>query len=282
MIELQRFSYRYPIASAPALRKVSLRIEAGEFIGVVGPNGAGKSTLCAALAGFVPRLFRGKHSGSVLVDGLEMTSATPAQIAGRVGLVMQNAMHQLSGAKFTVREEIAFGLENLGVPRDEMQARVDDAMRRLGITSLAGKSPFALSGGQQQRVAIAGLLAMQPRVLVMDEPTAQLDPIGSNDVFEAADAMRDLGVTVVVVEHKLAWLARHASRLIVLNEGEVVMAGATHEVLTSGVLESLGLRNLRYIEAAQAALRIGMWPASHALPITLKEAAAGFGVTDAD
>jgi energy-coupling factor transporter ATP-binding protein EcfA2 len=282
MIELCGFSFRYPFASAWALRDVSLRIEAGAFIGIIGPNGAGKSTLCAALAGFVPRLFRGEHSGNVLLDGLEMTTSTPAQTAGRVGLVMQNAMHQLSGAKFTVREEIAFGLENLGVPRDLMQARVEDAMRRLGIIALAGKSPFALSGGQQQRVAIAGLLAMQPSVLIMDEPTAQLDPLGSNEVLQAANALRDSGVTVIVVEHKLAWLAQHASRLFVMSEGAIAIEGEPREVLTSGVLRSIGMRELRYTEAARVAQNRGLWPASCPMPITLADTRAGFEARHAD
>ncbi len=276
IIEISHLTYSYPHTDQPALRDLSLQVEEGEFVAIIGANGAGKSTLCYTLTGFVPHFFQGEMEGQVNVAGLETREHPLEEIVLVAGLVFQNPFNQISGAKFTVYEEVAFGLENLGVPRDEIRLRVDRALALAGIADLSDRSPYALSGGQQQRVALASMLVMEPRVLVLDEPTSQLDPIGSREVFAIIRKMSRQGVTVVMVEHKLEWVATFADRVIALAEGRVILDGPPAEVLTSPLLEAHHIGQTRYTAVARRAQNEGVWPAGHPLPVTIDEAEAGF------
>lgn len=277
MISVHHLTYSYPTSPAPALKDVSLSIPAGQFCAVVGPNGAGKSTLAYALTGFVPHFYHGKLEGQVIVDGRDVAAAAWNELVLTAGLVFQNPFNQISGAKFTVREEIAFGLENLGVPRDEMEDRVRAAMAAVGISDLGGRSPLALSGGQMQRVAIASVLVMRPRALILDEPTSQLDPVGSREVFEAIHRLAAEGATtVVMIEHKLEWVAQFAQRVIALAAGQVLADGTPSEVLTDPSLLAHGVGQTRYTQAARRAREQGRWPADRRLPVTLDQAVQGF------
>jgi len=277
MIRLRDVTYFYPRATTPALADLTLEIPAGQFCAVIGANGAGKSTLCYTLAGFVPHFYRGKLSGGVEVAGVDVPAASLAQLAGHVGLVFANPFNQITGARFSVREEIAFGLENMGVPLDEMEARVEDILGFAGLRDLAERSPFALSGGQQQRLAIASVLVMRPPVIVLDEPTSQLDPIGSREVFAV---LRDLAATdaatVVLAEQKLEWVAVFADRVIVLHEGRIVADGLPGDVLASADLAQYGLQPTRYTQAARAAQAAGFRADRDDLPVTLEEAVEFF------
>ena len=277
MIRVRGFTYSYPAAPKPALVDINLEIPDGQFVGVIGANGAGKSTLCYALSGFIPDFFKGDVKGSLDVAGRDLCKTPVAELAGEVGLVFANPFNQITGARFTVREELAFGLENLGCPRDEMLGRVDAALRLTGLEDLAERSPYALSGGQQQRVAIASVIVMRPKVLVLDEPTSQLDPVGAREVFETLDALTGEGTTVVLAEHKLEWIAAHADRVIVLREGRVVADGAPREVLAHSSAEEFGLTPTRYTLAARLASAQGLVAGSGPLPVTLDQAAAFFG-----
>jgi energy-coupling factor transporter ATP-binding protein EcfA2 len=192
-----------------------------------------------------------------------------------VGLAFQNPFNQISGAKFTVFEEIAFGLENIGIPRDEMKQRVRDGMNLTGISDLADRSPYSLSGGQQQRVALTSILVMQPKVLVLDEPTSQMDPIGTREVFGVIRTMTEKGMTVVLVEHKVEWIANFADRVVALHEGRIILDGKPGEVLTSDTLLGKGFGISRYTSVARKAKEINLWK-SKSLPVTLDEAAEGF------
>jgi energy-coupling factor transporter ATP-binding protein EcfA2 len=252
MIRVESLTYSYPTGDSPALRDVSLDVSEGQFVALVGANGAGKSTLCYALTGFVPHFFKGDYSGSVTVAGHDIARSTLGELAGEVGLVFSNPFNQITGACYTVRDEVAFGLENLGVPREEMIVRVEEAITMAGLDGLGDRSPFALSGGQQQRLAIASIIVMRPRVLVLDEPTSQLDPVGSREVFELLDNLsRSGGATVVLVEQKLEWIAVHADRVIVLHEGQVVVDGDPRSVLSSVELARMGAGNTRHTQAAR-------------------------------
>jgi energy-coupling factor transporter ATP-binding protein EcfA2 len=277
MIRLSDVTYHYPRATEPALNGVTLDIPAGQFCAVIGANGAGKSTLCYTLAGFVPHFYRGNLTGRVEVAGIDVPAASLAALAGQVGLVFANPFNQITGARFTVREEIAFGLENLGVPPAEMETRIDQIMAFAGLSELADRSPFALSGGQQQRLAIASVLVMRPPVVVLDEPTSQLDPIGSKEVFAV---LRDLAATdeatVVLAEQKLEWVAVFADRVIVLHEGCIVADGLPGDVLADDALRQYGLEPTRYTQAARAAAAAGLRPAGRELPVTLEEAVEYF------
>ena len=275
IINLQNITYKYPLTDSPALRDITLQVDEGEFVGIVGPNGAGKSTLCYTLAGFVPHFFKGEISGTVEVAGSESSKSNLHEWVLNVGLAFQNPFNQISGAKYTVFEEIAFGLENIGVPREEMTQRVEDALKLTGIHDLADRSPYSLSGGQQQRVALTSILVMQPKVLVLDEPTSQLDPIGTREVFGVIRTMAQKGMTVVLVEHKVEWIANFADRVIALHDGQILLEGTPQEVLTSDVLQDKGFGFSRYTSVARKARDLELWKKNH-LPVTLEEAVQGF------
>jgi energy-coupling factor transporter ATP-binding protein EcfA2 len=275
IVTLDNVTYKYPLTDSPALKDISMQVNEGEFVAVVGPNGAGKSTLCYALAGFVPHFFKGELTGTVFVDGKDLLKSTLNEWVLNVGLAFQNPFNQISGAKYTVFEELAFGLENIGVPRDEMISRVEKAMKLTGISDLADRSPYSLSGGQQQRVALTSILVMQPKVLVLDEPTSQMDPIGTREVFGVIRTLAEKGMTVILVEHKVEWIAEFADRVIALHEGQILLEGTSSAVLTSDILSGKGFGISRYTATAREAKKLGLWT-TETLPVTLDEAAKGF------
>lgn len=275
IIDLKHVTYKYPTANTPSLRNISLQVEEGEFVAIIGPNGAGKSTLCYTLAGFVPHFFKGDMTGSAEVDGKDLQQSSLSEWVLMVGLAFQNPFNQISGAKYTVFEELAFGLENIGVPRDEMMARVETAMKLTSISELADRSPYSLSGGQQQRVALTSILVMQPKVLVLDEPTSQMDPIGTREVFGVIRTLAEQGMTVVLVEHKVEWIAEFADRVIALHDGQILLEGSPSEVLTSDLLPGKGFGISRYTSVAREARKRGLWKKEN-LPVTLDEAVEGF------
>lgn len=273
MIEVQDLSYTYPGASEAALQALSFTVPAGQLCAVVGANGAGKSTLCYALTGFIPHFYRGTISGQIRVAGHNVRQASMAELAGEIGLVFQNPFNQITGARFSVLEEVAFGLENLGVPRADILARCQEALALTGLDELADRSPYALSGGQQQRLAIASMLAMRPSVLVLDEPTSQLDPAGAEAVFSHLRSLASAGqITILLTEHKLEWVASFAHRVIVLERGRLVADGPPREVLSAATLEAHGVRPTRYTLAARRVTELGLTPAGRPLPVSLDQA----------
>ncbi|MCX6057016.1 MAG: ABC transporter ATP-binding protein [Chloroflexi bacterium] len=274
-INLNNVTYKYPLTKTPALQNINLQVNEGEFVAIVGPNGAGKSTLCYTLAGFVPHFFKGEISGTVEVAGMDSSKSTLDEWVLNVGLAFQNPFNQISGAKYTVFEEIAFGLENTGVPRNEMKPRVEEAMKLTDISNLADRSPYSLSGGQQQRVALTSILVMRPKLLVLDEPTSQMDPIGTREVFGVIRKMAEGGMTVVMVEHKMEWIANFADRVVALKDGQVLMEGKPNEVLTSELLAENGFGVSRYTSTTREAKKQGLWKKEN-LPVTLDEAVEGF------
>jgi energy-coupling factor transport system ATP-binding protein len=276
VLEIQDVTYSYPLTERPALKNISLEVEEGEFVAIIGPNGAGKSTLCYTMTGFIPHFFKGELKGSVFSAGRDIEKSSLDEIVLDVGLVFQNPFNQISGSKFTVYEELAFGLENLGVPREEMPPRLEQVMQLTGIQDLAQRSPYSLSGGQQQRVALASILVMQPKLLVLDEPTSQLDPIGTREVFQVIKDMSNRGMAVVLVEHKIEWIAEFANRVVALVDGEIFMQGSPKEMLTSLQLNEKGVHVSRYTSIARQAVQEGLWPLQQSLPVTLKEALTGF------
>ncbi|AHH95377.1 ATP-binding cassette domain-containing protein [Kutzneria viridogrisea] len=275
MITVDKLGYTYPETARPVLREIDLNVPSGQFLGVVGPSGAGKTTLAQALAGYIPHVLGGEVTGRVEIGGLHVVDTPLPDLVTRVGMVSQNPFNQISGAKFTVAEELAFGLENLGVPRQDMLIAVREVLRRLRIEHLAERSPYELSGGQQQLVALGAMLVMNPDVLVLDEPTSQLDPAGSRLVFEALGELRSRDITVVLIEHKIERLAEFADRVVVLVDGELRMDGPPGTVLAAPELVEWGIGHTRFTTAAVRAG--GRWPSGAALPVTLDQALAGFG-----
>ncbi|MEO8262432.1 MAG: ABC transporter ATP-binding protein [Pseudolysinimonas sp.] len=276
MIALAGVHYSYPDTETEVLRGIDLTVDAGQVVGVVGASGVGKTTLAKVISGFIPHSEGGELSGGVEVDGIQVPTSTLADVVSRVGLVTQNPFNQISGAKFTVREEIAFGLENLGVPRDEMIERVADVVELLGIEELVDRSPYALSGGQQQLVAIASMMVMAPRVLVMDEPTSQLDPSGSRLVFDIMESLASKGTAVIVFEHKLELLRETAEVLHVLADGVIAATGTPREVLSDARTDEWGVGATRFTRAARRAVEQGLLPKKTELPVSLPDAVEVF------
>ncbi|MGO1769583.1 MAG: energy-coupling factor ABC transporter ATP-binding protein [Microbacterium sp.] len=241
IIRVDGFTFRYRETTVNALTGVTLDIAPGEFIGVIGANGSGKSTLCNALVGLVPLYSTGRFKGQVVLDGVPTTDLTVADIARTVGLVFQNPFNQLSYATSTVEEELAYGLGNLGVPYAQMGERIARVSELLRLGPLLQRHPLELSGGQVQRVAIGSCLVMEPEVIVLDECTSQLDPLGSEEIFDIALALNRTGITIVMVDHEMERIARAASRVIALHDGSVLADGAPQEVFGRGDLDEHGI-----------------------------------------
>lgn len=222
LIEIKNLKYRYPGTTGLALDDISINIEKGQFIGIAGENGAGKSTLSQALLGLIPQFYKGAYGGSVVVDGLSAKTAPVAELCRKAGLVFQNPFNQLSGAKNTVYDEVGYGLQNLGIEPDMIHARVEEVLKRFGIWEFRDRNPFDLSGGQLQRVAIASVLAMNPEILILDEPTSQLDPAGSEEVFHAVDDLTETGITIIMIEQKIEKLAEYCDRIMLMHKGKLI------------------------------------------------------------
>ncbi|MEM2780986.1 MAG: ABC transporter ATP-binding protein, partial [Candidatus Bathyarchaeia archaeon] len=222
VIETENLTYTYPGAAWPAIKDVSIKIEKGEFTLITGPSGCGKTTLCRCFNGLIPHFYQGELKGEIRVAGLNVREHPVYELATHVGMVFQNPENQLFA--LSVEKDVAFGLENLGVPREEIRKRVDWALQLTGIYDLRERTPTELSGGQQQRVAIAAVLAMQPEVIVLDEPTSFLDPLGAKKIFDViCDLNRKLGLTIVLVEHRLDLTAKYADHIIIMDGGRVVL-----------------------------------------------------------
>ena len=229
IINVDDVSFSYGTQTEEALSHISLSVNKGDFIGIIGPSGAGKSTLAACLSGAVPHHYTGTFFGSVMVDGNDTCEVSLTDVSQIVGSVLQDIDTQMVAS--VVEDEILFGLENFGVPHDQIEQRVSEALETVGISDLCDREIATLSGGQKQKVAIAAILAMRPRVLVLDEPTAALDPASSTLVFKTLrEANCALGITIVVVEQKVALLSEYCNRVLVLNHGEIALQGEPHEV----------------------------------------------------
>lgn len=233
IIEVQNLSYKYPTSKSDILKNINFSVKKGEFCSIIGCNGSGKTTLCNALRGFVPNFYKGDFRGDIIVNGKNMKEYSMGELAMEIGYVFQNPFIQISGIKDTVYEEVAYGLENLGTDVEEIKTRVDKMLDFLQIDYLKDKDPFALSGGQKQRVALASILVMEPEILIIDEPTSQLDPIGTEEVFETIKLMKEMGKTIVLVEHKIELVAEYSDHVILMYDGEIVMDGSTKDILSN-------------------------------------------------
>lgn len=241
-IELKNISYSYPLTLEASIKDINLTIGAGEFVGIVGDNGSGKTTLCNIIRGFCPRFYKGELEGEVLIQGetLEQIEENQA-LAEKIGYIFQNPFTQLSGIEETVYNEIAFGLENIGLPRDRIIAQVDNIIAELDIQDFKNRNPFSLSGGQQQKVAIASILAMEPDIIIADEPTSQLDPETSEEVFSILNNFKEKGKTILLVEHNIDLLYKYADRILVVIDGQIVLNGRATEVFSNPKLEEYGV-----------------------------------------
>ncbi|NLF28810.1 MAG: ATP-binding cassette domain-containing protein [Clostridiales bacterium] len=266
MIRLHNLNFKYRGATDFALADMNLEIGEGEFVGVIGGSGAGKTTLTYALNGVVPHYYGGDFYGRAEVNGLDTIEAGPAKLSEIVGSVFQDIDGQMVAS--IVEDELLFGLENFGVPRKEIGERLAMALETLGISDLRDRAIATLSGGQKQKVAIAAIVALKPRVLVLDEPTGELDPKSSVQVFEMLKKLNeDFGMTVVVVEQKIMLLCEYVRRLIVMGGGRALLDGTVRDVLQNA--EALGAAGVSVprvtslaVELKRRGLYAGSYPAS--------------------
>jgi len=230
IIETKNVSYTYPGAKKPSISDISIKINKGEFVLITGPSGCGKTTLCRCFNGLIPHFYQGELKGEIRIAGMNTIKHQTHEMAKSVGLVFQNPENQLFA--LSIEKDVAFGLENLGVPREDMRERVEWALKLTSINDLRERSPHEISGGQQQRVAIAAVLAMQPEIIVLDEPTSFLDPLSAEKIFEVIhDLNQKLGITVVLVEHRLDLTAKYANHIIIMDEGKICFDGNPREIL---------------------------------------------------
>ncbi len=277
ILEIEGLGFSYPDSPRKAVVDFDLAVPEGEIVVLAGPSGCGKSTLLRAINGLIPHMYTGEYSGEVRVGGVSVKDSNMRDLAQKVGFLFQNPENQIF--MFTVERDVAFGLENLGVPRPEMRGRVDEAIRLLDIGDLALRAPHELSDGQKQRVALAGVLAMRPKLVILDEPTSLLDPKTAAELVGlVAKLRRELGTTFLVVEHRLDLLMGVADRLVVMNEGRKVLEGSPKEVLFGDEAEGYGVAVPAVTKVQKMLARDGVVSMNELLtPTTLAGALEGTG-----
>lgn len=241
MIQIQDFSFTYKNGENPALQEVSLTVPDGGFLGIIGPAGAGKTTLARAIAGIIPHHYPGDFYGSVTVNGLDTVDSKIVDLSRLVGMVFQDVESQIISP--LVEDELLYGLENFGVPREEIPGRMEEALAKVGVSDLRERSIASLSGGQRQKVAIASIIALKPKILVLDEPTGELDPRSSRQIFSLLKELNEeQGITVILIEQKIMLLCEFARQLAVLSKGRIIRQGETRDVLShADELQALGV-----------------------------------------
>lgn len=230
IVSVEDLTFRYSGAAKDAVHNFNLSITEGEIVILAGPSGCGKSTLLRAINGLIPHMYSGEYSGDVYVDGVRVRNTPMKELAQKIGFLFQNPENQIF--MFSVERDIAFGLENLGVKSEEIRKRVDEAMAITGITHLAKRAPYELSDGQKQRVALAGVIAMRPKLIILDEPTSLLDPMTAFELVSLIGHLRkSTGITFLIVEHRLDLLVKIADRIVIMNDGKKMLDGKPSEVL---------------------------------------------------
>lgn len=231
MIEIQELTFKYKDSKKNALENISLDIQKGDFVGIIGESGAGKTTFCNCLNGLIPHHYNGDFYGSVKIEGEDTFEIKPDKLALKVGSVFQDIESQI--VSYFVEDEILFGLENLGAPKEEIESRITSSLQALGIEDLRHREISTLSGGQKQKVVIAAIIALEPDYLILDEPTGELDPASSLQIFELLKKLNEeKGITVIIAEQKIMLLCEFVKKLLVLEKGSVVHYGEIRSTLT--------------------------------------------------
>lgn len=271
LIEFRNFSFAYRGAKENAVEDISFCVHEGEFLSIVGPTGAGKTTLCRSMIGLIPSLFSGKQEGELEILGKPAKSYKVEELATVIGYVHQDAESQI--LMTNIEKEIVFPLENLGLPRAEIKKRLEDALHLVHLEDYRNRHPFYLSGGQRQRVVLATALAMQPDILILDEATSEIDPLGAEEIMTVTKELNDLGKTIILIEHNMEEVAKFADRILVLDQGRLLADDTAEKVLTD--LELLDRLNIYPPEVTQLFIKLtkaGM-QFDH-IPVTLEDAEA--------
>lgn len=274
IIEVRNYSYVYENTDKKVLDKVSFVINEGDFVGIIGPNKSGKSTLCESLVGILPFTMGGSWDGEIIVDGKSLNDTKGSGVTDVIGIVFQDAESQFT--QETVEDEISFAMCNFGYSRELMRERILYASEACGLRDMLDRSPFKLSGGQQQRLAIACILALQPRVIILDESTSQLDPIGRDEVFGLITNLHAAGSTVIMVDHNVEKIAEYVNKVLVLHEGKVVEFDDASKVFNNK--ERLNAHDVRIPQVTDAALQLKEQLGIDVAPITIEQAKSVFAM----
>lgn len=263
MIEIKELTFKYSGSKKNALENVSLTIEKGDFVGLIGESGAGKTTLCSCINGLIPHHYTGDFYGNVKIQGTDTFDIEPGKLALKVGSVFQDVDSQL--VSFFVEDEILFGLENFGIPKKQIEQRITAALEALEIQELRHREISTLSGGQKQKVAIAAILALEPDILVLDEPTGELDPASSVQIFKLLQKLnKEKGITIVVAEQKIMLLCEYVKKLIVLEKGTLIHYGEIRSTLThQKEMEEAGINCPRVLTLTSRMAEEGLVPDSY-------------------
>ena len=255
MISVKNLGFVYQNSKTAALDDVSFEISDGDFIGITGTSGAGKTTFTFALNGIIPQKRKGDFYGAVTIDGKDTAEHPAEEFARKVGQVFQDIDSQMVAS--VVEDEILFGLENFGVPHEEIEERIDRVLRELGIEDLREREISSLSGGQKQKVAIASMLALEPEVIVLDEPTGELDPESSREIFKILTRLnKEKGITVIIVEQKIMLLCEYVKHMMVLDKGKIAFYGTPKDMVSSiDTFKDLGINVPRVTELSAALIR---------------------------
>jgi energy-coupling factor transport system ATP-binding protein len=229
-IVVENLTFQYPDTDTPVLKNINFTLKEGEVLGIIGRTGSGKTTLAMCLNRLVPTVIQGNLEGTITVLGHDISPLSVGDMADKVGFVFQEPENQLS--QMTVEEEIAFGMGNLGISREEMKYRIQETLKQVGLEGFEKRSPLALSGGQQQRLAIASVMAMRPSIMIMDEPTSMLDPRGKNEVYDVLRKIKTYGMTGIIIDHEVERMASYCDKILLLDHGEVMMFGTPKEVFS--------------------------------------------------
>nr|MDO8135212.1 ABC transporter ATP-binding protein [Candidatus Njordarchaeum guaymaensis] len=267
-VRMENLTFTYAGARKPAIKNVNLEIIEGDYVVVTGPTGCGKTTLCRCFNGLIPHFHQGRMTGKVIVNGADTYKTKVSDLSQTVGFVFQDPENQL--VALNAERELAFAPENLGLPREEIRARVEEVIEMVGIEELRYKAPYELSGGEQQRVAIAAVLTLKPKILVLDEPTSNLDPVSARRIVTLLGKInRDHGMTIILVEHRLDLVASYSNKVVVMNNGEIVVEGEPRLALSSDYVEELGVGIPKILKLFKG-LQIGR--SKYAFPLTPEEA----------
>ncbi len=270
--ELENVSFQYKSSPSKSLKNITIKIESGKCYALIGKNDAGKTTLCSFLRGFGHYHYRGIIEGKTLINGINIEDLSLSDLSDKVGYVFQNPFTQISSAKDTVFEEIGYALENLGYDPKDIKKRVEELLVTLNINHLRDKNPVELSGGQKQKVAIASIIAFDPPIYIFDEPTSQLDPEATEEIFEIIKYLKSLGKTIILVEHKIELVAKYADDIILMNDGEIVEVDNCYNVLTSSKMEELNIAPPEFVllfkELKKKGLKIEKYPLTEEEAIT--------------